>query len=109
MTRFTESCLLFFLSRKLSYGYELMERLDKFGFEEGKPDPAMIYRTLRSLEKAKCVISEWDTKGTGPAKRNYKLTAKGLSLLHEWAEGIEFRKQVLAKFLKLYKKQFKAK
>ncbi len=106
MTRFAEPCLLFFLSQKSSYGYELMEKLDKFGFQEEKPDPAMIYRTLRSLEKEECVVSKWDTRGSGPAKRNYELTSKGLSLLHEWAEGIEFRKQVLEKFLKLYKKQF---
>jgi PadR family transcriptional regulator, regulatory protein PadR len=109
MIRFVEPCLLFLLSQKSSYGYELMEKLDEFGFQEGKPDSAMTYRTLRSLEKGGCVVSQWDTKGAGPAKRNYKLTAQGLSLLHEWAEGIEFRKQVLGKFLKLYKKQFKRK
>lgn len=109
MTRFVEPCLLFFLSQKPSYGYELMDQLVKFGFQKSKPDPAMIYRTLRSLEKENCVASKWDTKGAGPAKRNYELTPKGLSLLHAWADGIEFRKQALEKFLKLYKKQFKAK
>lgn len=109
MTRFAEPCLLFLLSQKTSYGYELMDKLEQFGFLEGSPDPAMVYRTLRSLEKEECVISKWDTKGAGPAKRNYELTSKGFSLLHTWAKGIEFRKQVLEKFLKLYKKQFKAK
>ena len=109
MTRFVEPCLLFFLSQKPSYGYELIEHLDKFGFQKSKPDTAMVYRTLRSLEKENCVVSKWDTKGAGPAKRNYELTPKGISLLHAWADGIEFRKQALEKFLKLYKKQFKAK
>jgi poly-beta-hydroxybutyrate-responsive repressor len=109
MTRFVEPCLLFFLSQQPSYGYELMDKLDQFGFQKTKPDPAMVYRTLRSLEKEHCVVSKWDTKGAGPAKRNYELTPKGLSLLHAWADGIEFRKQALEKFLKLYKKQFKAK
>lgn len=109
MTRFIEPCLLFFLSQQPSYGYELMDKLDQFGFQKTKPDTAMVYRTLRSLEKENCVVSKWDTKGAGPAKRNYKLTPKGLSLLHAWADGIEFRRQALEKFLKLYKKQFKAK
>lgn len=109
MTRFVEPCLLFFLSQKPSYGYELMDQLDKFGFQKGKSDPAMVYRTLRSLEKEHCVISKWDTKGAGPAKRNYELTPKGLTLLHVWADGIDFRKQALEKFLKLYRKQFKGK
>lgn len=109
MTWFVEPCLLFLLSQKASYGYELMDKLEQFGFLEETPDSGMVYRTLRFLEKEKCVVSKWDTKGHGPAKRNYELTSKGLSLLHAWAEGIELRKKVLEKFLKLYKKQFKAK
>ena len=107
MTRFVEPCLLFFLSQKSSYGYELMEQLNGFGFQKAKPDPAMVYRTLHHLEKEKCVLSKWDTKGTGPAKRNYEITQKGLTLLHAWAQGIVIRKQVLEKFLKQYKQCFK--
>ena len=107
MTRFVEPCLLFFLSQNSSYGYELMEQLNNFGFQKAKPDPAMVYRTLRHLEKEKCVLSKWDTKGTGPAKRTYEITQKGLALLHAWAEGIVIRKQVLEKFLKQYKQCFK--
>jgi poly-beta-hydroxybutyrate-responsive repressor len=109
MTRFVEPCLLFFLSQKPSYGYELMERLNNFGFQKAKPDPAMVYRTLRYLEKEECVLSKWDTKGTGPAKRNYEITQKGLALLHAWAQGIAMRKQVLEKFLNQYKQCFKNK
>jgi len=107
MTRFVEPCLLFFLSQKPSYGYELMKELNLFGFQKTKPDPAMVYRTLCYLEKEKCVLSKWDTKGAGPAKRNYEITPKGLSLLHAWATAITTRKQVLEKFLKQYQKSFK--
>jgi len=109
MTRFVEPCLLYFLSQRPSYGYELMDQLDEFGFQKSKPDPAMVYRTLRSLEQEKCVTSKWDTKSAGPAKRNYELTPKGLALLHAWADGIDLRKQALEKFLKLYKERFKGK
>jgi DNA-binding PadR family transcriptional regulator len=84
-----------------------MERLNNFGFQKAKPDPAMVYRTLRYLEKEECVLSKWDTKGTGAAKRNYEITQKGLVLLHAWAQGIAMRKQVLEKFLKLYRQCFK--
>jgi PadR family transcriptional regulator, regulatory protein PadR len=107
MTRFVEPCLLFFLSQKDSYGYELMAKLDGFGFPKANPDAAMVYRTLRYLEKEGFVTSKWDTKGAGPAKRNYSLTKKGTGLLHLWAESIETRKQVLEKFLEQYKQQFK--
>jgi len=107
MTSFVEPCLLFFLSKKDSYGYELMAKLDGFGFPKANPDAAMVYRTLRYLEKEGFVTSTWDTKGTGPAKRNYSLTKKGTGLLHLWAESIEMRKHVLEIFLKQYKQQFK--
>ncbi|MDD5259493.1 MAG: TolC family protein [bacterium] len=107
MTRFIEPCLLFFLSQKPSYGYELMEQLNNYGFQKAKPDPAMVYRTLRHLEKENYVVSKWDTNSIGPAKRNYELTPKGLSLLHAWAGGITLRKKALEKFLKLYHAAFK--
>jgi len=109
MTRFVEPCLLFFLSQGASYGYELMAKLDGFGFPKANPDPAMVYRTLRYLEKESFVLSKWDTKGAGPAKRIYELTKKGFGLLHLWAESIETRRQVLGKFLTSYEKQFKEK
>ena len=107
MTRFVEPCLLFFLSQQSSYGYELMAKLDGFGFPKANPDPAMVYRTLRYLEKEGFVLSKWDTKGVGPAKRIYELTQKGLGLLKLWVESITTRKQVLEKFLTLCKKSFK--
>lgn len=107
MTRFIEPCFLFLLSKETSYGYELMEKLKKFGLLEAPPDPAMVYRTLRNLEKRGFVKSKWDTKGTGPAKRNYEITREGLDLLHSWVKGIEQKKKALEKFLVLYKQHFK--
>lgn len=107
MTRFVEPCLLFLLSKEPSYGYELMEQLERFGFLEAPPDPAMVYRTLRYLEKEGFVKSKWDTKGAGPAKRNYEITKEGIDLLHGWAKGIGQRKKALEKFLVLYKQHFK--
>jgi len=109
MTRFIEPCLLFSLSQQASYGYELMAKLDDFGFPKANPDPAMVYRTLRYLEKEGFVVSRWDTKGAGPAKRNYEITQEGIDLLHGWARGIKQRKDALDKFLGLYKKYFKDK
>ena len=107
MTRFIEPCLLFLLSRKTSYGYELAEQLERFNFLQSQPDTATVYRTLRYLEKEGCVTSQWDTGHNGPAKRQYKLAPKGYELLHVWAESIALRKKVLEKFLALYKKCFK--
>jgi poly-beta-hydroxybutyrate-responsive repressor len=85
-----------------------MTKLNSFGFPKVEPDPAMVYRTLRYLEKEGFVLSKWDTGGAaGPAKRIYELTHKGFGLLHLWAESISTRKQVLEMFLTLYGERFK--
>jgi len=65
MVRFVEPLILFFLSQKSSYGYELISHLENFGFQETKPDTALVYRTLRYLEKEECVVSKWDTEAPG--------------------------------------------
>jgi len=105
--RFIEPCLLLLLSQKPSHGYELMENLSGFGFYEGDPDPGAVYRNLRQMEHEELVESSWDTTGTGPAKRLYRLTPKGEDYLHSWVVSIRKRKDALEKFLCLYKNLFK--
>ncbi len=56
-----------------------------------------------------CLVkSEWDTGGSGPAKRHYKLTADGEDLLHSWVITIKKNKAILENFLELYNKQMSA-
>lgn len=102
ISRFIQPCLLVLLSEKPSYGYELIEGVNRFGFQDGSPDPGAIYRNLRRLEEDGFVISEWETGDAGPAKRYYKLTSDGEDLLHAWASGIRKRKEAFEKFLRKY-------
>ena len=103
MTRFLQPRLLLLLAqKKQSYGYELIEHAGDFGFEEGTPDAGAIYRNLRNMEKEGLVTSEWDTKGTGPARRLYRLTPDGKEMLHSWAVSIRQRKVALEQFLDAY-------
>jgi len=106
VSRFIEPCLLLLLSQKPSHGYELMENLSGFGFYEGDPDPGAVYRNLRQMEGEELVESSWDTTGSGPAKRLYRLTPKGEDYLHSWVVSIRKRKEAFEKFLSLYKNLF---
>src|SRR5438270_12753612 len=65
------------LQEQRSHGYELMERLDEFGFEE--INPGTMYRTLRQMEKEGLCESVWDTSesSSGPARRVYLVTEAG--------------------------------
>jgi DNA-binding PadR family transcriptional regulator len=76
-----EPFLLMELLRAPSYGYDLIRRLDDYGFRRAVSEPAVVYKVLRSLEETGSIASEWSTKGSGPARRYYELTEAGRDLL----------------------------
>jgi len=98
--------ILLILKGKDSYGYELIEKISEFRFHDSPPDVGAIYRNLRSMEKEGWVKSKWNTKGTGPAKRIYRITPQGEEILHGWAITIQKRKEALDQFLKLYQNHY---
>lgn len=102
--KFIEPCLLLLLHKEPSYGYSLLEELSKLGIST---DASVIYRNLRRMEKDGLVESRWDTKGSGPAKRNYTIIADGEDLLHSWVVTIKRNKRILEHFIKVYRKRFK--
>ena len=101
--RFIQPCLLLALRHHPSYGYELLEKIIEFGFLDGPADPGMVYRHLRKLEEEDFVASTWDTTGTGPARRYYKLTSEGEELLRDWIPFMEKNLRSLDKFLQIFR------
>ncbi|QXE93065.1 helix-turn-helix transcriptional regulator [Geomonas subterranea] len=67
-----------------------------------KPDSAAVYRALQRLEDEAQVVSNWDTSGSGPARRVYRLTEAGWEKLDAWREDIEMRLANLRYFLDTY-------
>jgi poly-beta-hydroxybutyrate-responsive repressor len=105
--RYIQPSILMGLRRKPSYGYEIIQTIQEFGFVEGQAPPGMIYRHLRDLEAAGLVISSWRTEGTGPAQRVYELTPEGEEALALWAEYMEQQARKLVSFIKAYRKAAK--
>ena len=101
--RYIQPSLLMGLLLKPSYGYELIQNIQDFGFVEGQAPPGMVYRHLRQLEKDGLVTSEWETEGSGPAKRIYDLTADGAEVLALWVEHMERQVQKLGTFIERYR------
>ncbi len=67
------------------HGYLLLERLARLHILRGeRPDPAGVYRILRSLEKSGFVSGEWDLSRPGPARRVYRVTDEGRDCLETW-------------------------
>jgi poly-beta-hydroxybutyrate-responsive repressor len=100
--RFLEPCLLILLHCNEAHGYELLEGLKQFGFEQNPVDSSTVYRMLRGLEKRGFVVSRWDTGGAGPARRLYEITEEGDRYLAWWVEDLRETDRVLHHFLKVY-------
>jgi PadR family transcriptional regulator, regulatory protein PadR len=88
------------LREESSYGYDLMERLEEFGFEE--INPGTLYRTLRQMENEGLCVSELETTEDGPARRTYSITDAGESYLAAWAEGCKRYQNVMDCFYTAY-------
>jgi poly-beta-hydroxybutyrate-responsive repressor len=101
--RYIQPSLLLALKHKPSYGYELIQEIPQFGFVEGQAPPGMIYRHLRDLEKNGLVESNWQTDGSGPAKRIYQLTWEGQEVLDFWVDYMEIQAEKLLNFIARYK------
>lgn len=105
MRGFIQPRLLLQLAKKPAHGYEL---LDLFGQldEETSPDPGGMYRVLRAFEEEGLVRSNWDTSGSGPARRIYELTDQGVEYLHAWVVNLQKARQNLDRFLAEYEAHF---
>ena len=100
--RYIQPSILMGLFFKSSYGYELIQNIQGFGFVEGQAPPGMIYRHLRQMEEDGLVSSEWKTEGTGPAKRVYWITPEGKELLRAWIEYMKGQAKNLTTFINHY-------
>lgn len=104
--RFVEPAALLLLRRRPMHGYGLMEGLRSLGFEEYPVDFSAVYRTLRSLEEAGMVKSDWDLEvSAGPPRRVYTVTPQGEVYLSAWVRDLRATDRVLHAFLAAYEKE----
>lgn len=98
--RFTEPIILVSLARLgTAHGYQILQESNKMAVTHAGLDVGAIYRTLHTFEEKGLVQSEWDTDGSGPAKRVYVLTADGYTHLRQWTEVLEDFMTALGKVL----------
>jgi PadR family transcriptional regulator PadR len=91
---------LVILREESSYGYELMERVTEFGFEE--ISAGTLYRTLRQMEGEGLCTSEWEAAQSGPARRMYSITQEGVAYLDAWAVACKQYQRLLGSFAQAY-------
>jgi PadR family transcriptional regulator, regulatory protein PadR len=95
--RWMEPFVMVLLAGGAAHGYAITGELALLGITNGSVDVGQVYRTLRDLEEAGQVRSSWMT-GSGPARRDYELTAAGFAALDEWAAVMKERGRLVAEF-----------
>ena len=100
--RYIQPSILLGLLLKESYGYELIQNIQRFGFVEGQAPPGMIDRHLRQLEEDGLVASRWETEGVGPAKRCTRSPARGKRCSPIWASYMKAQSDKLKEFIDTY-------
>jgi PadR family transcriptional regulator PadR len=98
--KFVRPALMLLLLEQPAHGYELLERLQEFGFH--RPDPGGLYRNLRALEDGGLVQSVWEQSTAGPDRRIYELTQAGREELHAHAKSLALTSQTIQVFLSRY-------
>lgn len=79
-----EGCILKILLNDTTYGYEIVTKLQQYGFEEIKE--GTIYPLLVRLEKKKIISSELRPSPLGPSRKYYSLTEEGRAYFEEFTD-----------------------
>lgn len=77
-----EGCILKILSKEVTYGYEIVMKLEQFGFGEMKE--GTIYPLLVRLERKRFISSEFRPSPLGPSRKYYSITEEGSKYLNEF-------------------------
>ena len=70
-----EGCILAVIGQRETYGYEISQQLERFGF--GKIAEGTIYPLLLRLEKNGLAEALYRQSEVGPRRKYYRLTAAG--------------------------------
>jgi PadR family transcriptional regulator, regulatory protein PadR len=98
--RFVEPLILFQIKSKgVTHGYDLLTSINEHALTDSVIEAGALYRNLRRLEINNCVVSEWDTSGSGPAKRYYRLTPRGEEHMREWLLVLSHLSDSMTKFV----------
>ncbi len=99
LSRLVEPAVLYLLCKHgTAYGYQLLEEIPRVAMTDSEIDVGAVYRVLRTLEDAGCVVSHWEPGPGGPNRHVYTVTEVGRQHLRDWASVLERRGQQMVEF-----------
>lgn len=79
---FLEGCILQIISLHETYGYEISQKLNTFGF--GEISEGTIYPLLLRLQKNNLIAATLKASSNGPNRKYFHLTTQGEEALQEF-------------------------
>lgn len=70
-----EGCILKVISHKETYGYEISQKLQKYGFSN--ISEGTIYPLLLRLEKSKLIVAQYRESSLGPKRKYFSISPAG--------------------------------
>lgn len=79
-----EGCVLHIIAGPETYGYEIVEQLQQYGFTDSKE--GTLYPILLRLEKKQLIKATFKPSPLGPKRKYYHLTDAGVEYLAEFKQ-----------------------
>jgi PadR family transcriptional regulator PadR len=86
-----EVAILASLADNTAHGYDLAEQITAVAGDQVCVDTGSMYRLLRAMEEQGLVSSSWQTQETGPSRRVYVITPRGIEALEQLAGFLSHR------------------
>ena len=87
-----EGCILAIIKQKETYGYEISQKLNEYGF--GKIAEGTIYPLLLRLEKNGLILATYRQSDQGPKRKYYSITEIGKDYLKERKLELQYMNQM---------------
>jgi len=93
-----EGCIVKIIGDEETYGYEIISRLQDYGFDDVRE--GTTYPILVRLERKKIITSKYKESPLGPKRKYYFLTETGKEFLNEFKTVWNDVKESVDKVLK---------
>lgn len=92
-----EGGILEIINKQETYAYEISEKLSKYGF--GEISEGTIYPIILRLQKNEMISATLRHSNSGPKRKYYKLTSKGIDALMEFKNNWKELNEAVNKLL----------
>lgn len=99
--RHLRAVLLLLLDREQSHGYELLIKVQSWGFPT--VDTAALYRVLHAMDREELLDSWWEPSQSGPPRRTYRLSVAGREALRGEVGRLEAAHALLGQIIAAYR------